>query len=272
MNKPASRHAPVPPPDARARNRDAWDDRVRQKELYAVPAREKDFENPLAVVDQCGWLGGDVKGKRLLCLAAGALVTVVDLSPRMLELDRMMAAKRGLKVNLVEASMDDLSALPGAHFEIVLQPVSTCYVPDIEKVYREVARVMVAGGVYVSQHKQPVSLQVDLAPTPRGYVISEPYHRTGPLPPVVDPDLGHREAGTVEFLHRLEPMLGGLCRAGFVIEDVMEPRHADPKAEPGSFRHRSLFFPPYLKIKARRTRHPADGTRTAKLWVPGAGP
>jgi ubiquinone/menaquinone biosynthesis C-methylase UbiE len=262
-------------------NRDAWDERVREKELYAVPAREPDFENPLAVVDPCGWLGGDVTGRRLLCLAAGggrhsvlfatagAVVTVVDLSPKMLELDRMMAARRGLKIDIVQASMDDLSVLPGAHFEIVLQPVSTCYVPDIEKVYREVARVMVPGGIYVSQHKQPVSLQVDLAPTPRGYVISEPYHRSGPLPAVFDPDLKHREAGTVEFLHRFEPMLGGLCRAGFVIEDVMEPRHADPKAEPGSFKHRSHYFAPYLKIKARRTDQPADGTRPARLWLPG---
>ncbi len=42
--------------------------------------------------------------------------------------------------------MDDLSALPAAGFDIVIQPVSTCYVPDVLAVYREVARVTVAAG------------------------------------------------------------------------------------------------------------------------------
>jgi len=32
--------------------------------------------------------------------------------------------------------MDDLSMLPADSFEIVIQPVSTCYVADILKVYR----------------------------------------------------------------------------------------------------------------------------------------
>ncbi len=268
------------PTTAHAHNRRAWDDRVREEKLYAVPATEKDFQNPLGVVDQCGWLGGDVTGKRLLCLAAGggrhsvlfaaagAIVTVVDLSPRMLELDRQMAGARGLKVRTLEASMDDLSMLEEAEFDIVLQPVSTCYVPDIVKVYRQVARVTRPGGVYVSQHKQPVSLQAAALPSRRGYVLQEPYVRTGPLPPVVDGNLSHREAGTVEFLHRWEQLLGGLCQAGFVIEDVMEPRHADPKAEPGSFGHRSCYVAPYIKFKARRKHELRAESRPQKLWVP----
>ena len=60
---------------------------------------------------------------------------------------------------------------------------------------------------------------------PRGYEIVEPYYRSGPLPPVVGSS--HREAGTLEFLHRWEELLGGMCRAGFAIEDVIEPLHAD---------------------------------------------
>src|SRR5436853_5007385 len=123
------------------RNRRAWDDRVREKKLYAVPAVDADFENPLGVVDPCGWLAGDVRGKRLLCLAAGggrhsalyatagAKVTVVDLSPQVLRLDREAAERRGLKIEIIEASMDHMPMLGDGVFEIVIQPVSTCYVP-----------------------------------------------------------------------------------------------------------------------------------------------
>ena len=113
------------------------------------------------MIDSCGWLGGNVAGKRVLCLAAGggkhgplfaaagAIVTVVDISPEMLALDREIAKKRGLQLTLIEASMDDLSVLPAAHFEAVIQPVSSCYVPDILALYREVARVTEIGRAHV---------------------------------------------------------------------------------------------------------------------------
>ena len=69
---------------------------VRDKQRFAIPARDEDFQEPLKILDPLGWLGGDVRGQRLLCLAAGggkhgplyaaagAEVTVVDISPAML--------------------------------------------------------------------------------------------------------------------------------------------------------------------------------------------
>ena len=32
-----------------------------------------------------------------------------------------------------------------------------------------------------------------------------------------------REPGAVEYLHRWEQLVGGICRSGFVIEDLVEP-------------------------------------------------
>src|SRR5207249_2916543 len=138
-------------PSPYSQNRRAWDQNVDHGQRHTLPATAQELEHPLAVVDQCGWLG-DVHGKRLLCLAAGggrhsallakagAIVTVVDLSPKMLALDKEMAEKLGFKIRVVEASMDDLSALADASFDLVVQPVSTCYVPDVLAVYCQVAR------------------------------------------------------------------------------------------------------------------------------------
>jgi hypothetical protein len=184
----------------------------------------------------------------------------------MLALDRQVAAERGLAVRTVEASMDDLSALAAASFDIVIQPVSTCYVDDVLRVYAQVARVTVAGGLYISQHKQPTSLQASVDPTVRGYALVEPYYRRGPLAAVDGSP--HRESGTLEFLHRWEELLGGMCRAGFAIEDVLEPMHADERAEIGSFGHRSRYVAPYVRIKARRTREVHATTNGAKVWTP----
>ena len=168
-------------------------------------------------------------------------------------------------LSTVEASMDDLSMLPPGAFEIVIQPVSTCYAPDVAAVYREVARVTAPGGLYISQHKQPASLQGEVSPSARGYTLTEPYYRSGPLPSAMD-GLQHREGGTVEFLHRWSELLGGLCRAGFVIEDLVEPRHEYPLAEPGMFGHRCRFLPPFVTVKARRVAD--DGPEAPKIWTP----
>lgn len=262
---------------AREHNRRAWDTLVRNKQRFTTPAADDDLRDPLGTSDPLGWLGGDVSGKRLLCLAsgggrqsaiyaaAGALVTVVDLSPEMLAIDRQVAAERGLHLTTIEASMDDLGALAAASFDIVLQPVSTCYLPDVLPVYREVARVTAPGGLYLSQHKQPTSLQATAAPSPGGYEVTEPYYRQGPLPAVSGSQ--HREEGTLEFLHRWEELLGGLCRAGFVIEDVVEPFLGKPDAPLGTFAHRCHYVPPYVRVKARRVGASAAGE--SRLWVPG---
>ena len=141
--------------------------------------------------------------------------------------------------------------LADGEFDIVIHPVSTCYVADVGPVFREVARVTRAGGLYISQHKSPTSLQADIRPESGSYRLREPYYREGPLPAVEPCRI--REPGTLEFLHRWETLLGGLCRAGFVIEDLVEPMHADGEAELGTFGHRSRFVAPYVRLKARRT-------------------
>ncbi len=241
----------------------AYDRMAESQSRFATPVRAEELRNPLAVVDGCGWLGDSIKGRSVLCLAAGggrqsalyaaagAAVTVVDISPEMLRLDREVAAAHGLDVRTVEASMEDLSMLPERGFDIVIQPVSTCYVPDVAEVYRQVARVIVPQGRYISQHKQPTSLQLVDQPSSAGYLLDKTYYCRGPLPV----SLAHsrvRESGTLEHLHRWEELIGHMCRAGFVIEDLLEPCHAQPDAALGTFGHRSQYVAPYVRIKARR--------------------
>jgi len=124
--------------------------------------------------------------------------------------------------------------------------------PDLEPVFAAVAKVTRPGGIYVSQHKSPVSLQASPTTNNAGrYEVVHPLGSREPLP--AEPPSRLRETGTQEFVHPLSALLGGLCRAGFVIEDVHEPEHAEPGAAVGSFAHRAAFLPPYLRILARRT-------------------
>lgn len=263
--------------DAHAHNRQAWDRMAHKKQRFTRPAGDDDFVDPLKRIDAAGWLG-DIRGRRVLCLAAGggrqgplyaaagANVTIVDISPAMLQLDRDVAAERRLDLRTIETSMDDLSMIQSAEFEIVVHPVSTCYVADALPVFREVARVLQSGGLYISQHKAPTSLQAAIDNSAHGYELVEPYYREGPLPPVAGSRL--REAGTNEYLHRWEVLIGGMCRAGFVIEDLIEPLHAKKDARPGEFAHRARYIAPYVRVKARRSGQVAGPPRDKSIWMP----
>jgi hypothetical protein len=52
-------------------NRRAWDARVRKRQRFTLPAADEEIRDPLKVVDGVGWLGKDLRGRKLLCLAAG---------------------------------------------------------------------------------------------------------------------------------------------------------------------------------------------------------
>ena len=276
-------------------NARAWDRLAQAQGALAQPAVDEAFDDPRAWLGSGGtvgrgWLPERLTGLEVLCLAAGggkhgplyaaagARVTVVDLAPAMLELDRQVARERGLNLNLIAGSMDALGMLPQGRFDLVIHPVSTCYLPEVRGVFREVARVTRPGGMYVSQHKSPASLQAAAEPGGSGfYELRHPQSSQAPLPPT--PPSRLRETGTQEFIHSLSDLLGGICGAGFSVEDVCEPHHARVGAAPGSFAHRATFLPPYLRILARRL--PAQGSspwrpdmskappEPARLWGSG---
>ncbi len=252
-------------------NRDAWNRMAAAEHALTRAAKDEEFQNPLKVIDASGWLPEGIKGWNVLCLAAGggrhgplyaaagAQVTVVDLSPVMLEQDRSVAAARHLQLRTIETSMDNLSMLSDGEFDLVIHPVSTCYLPRVDRVFQEVARVTRGGGLYVSQHKQPINLQASLETYTGQYVIEHAYYDPSPVGSPIKPSM-LREPHTREYVHSWSELLAGICRSGFHIEDVSEPNHGKPESLPGSFAHRCYYIAPYLRIKARK-----QGSQVRKL-------
>lgn len=244
-------------------NRLAWNQMASSGHVLTRPASEEELQRPLQTVDAIGWLGESIRGWNVLCLAAGggrhgplyaaagARVTVVDLSPAMLEVDRQIAKKRQLSIRTIETSMDNLQCFESGEFDLVIHPVSTCYLPSLRVLFPEVARVTRGGGIYVSQHKQPVNLQASLQTFTGQYVIEHAYYDSSPVAPAVQPSR-LREPNTREFAHSWTEILAGICRSGFSIVDVTEPKHAQADGLPGSFGHRCHYIPPYIRLKAIR--------------------
>ncbi len=176
------------------------------------------------------WLG-DLHGKKVLCLAgagglqapllacAGAEVTVLDLSERMLDKDQEIAARERLNIDIQHGNMCDLSRFADETFDLVLNPPSLFYVPDVMPVFREVYRVLKKGGSFIMCASNPIAYvcEYDAALGCYKAVNRMPYC-----------SLDHEDQGDwVEYGHTMESYIGGQIACGFAITGYVEQQMED---------------------------------------------
>ncbi|MEV0843116.1 class I SAM-dependent methyltransferase [Actinocatenispora sera] len=203
-----------------------------------------------------GWFPAELSGVEVLCLAsgggqqgpvlaaAGAAVTVLDNSPRQLDRDREVATRDGLAVRTVLGDMRDLSAFPDASFDVVFNPVSTVFCPELAPVWRESFRVLRPGGILMTGFLNPDVFILDVeALDERGELVVR-----HPLPfSSLDLPDDERErsygTGPIEYSHSLAEQIGGQLAAGFTLTHFDEaPHHVDATARylPGYFATRAV--------------------------------
>lgn len=245
-------------------NRQGWDELARAGCEASQPWGAAQLRNASAWLDAAGWIPWP-EIKRVLCLGAGGgqqvplfaalgcRVTSVDLSAEQLRLDAEVARRHGLEIECVEADMLDLGLLYGSDFDLVYQPVSACYVPDVRQLYLEVSRVLRPGGWYRVEHWNPVQIQLAEggAWSGRDYRIVHPQRSDRPVVwsaaqpgPEGTPTCWH-------YVHPLHDLIGGLGDAGFEILRCEESIAGDPAAEPGTQQHLAAYLPPFFSLFAR---------------------
>src|SRR5688572_4389757 len=140
-------------------NIERWKALTKANALFTRPNWNLDVASARAKLDPEGRLG-DITGKAVLCLAGGggqqsaafallgASVTVLDLSEEQLQRDRQVAAHYHVNIQTRQGDMRNLSQLPAQGFDLVWQPYSLNFVPEVHGVFREVARVLRSGGLY----------------------------------------------------------------------------------------------------------------------------
>lgn len=81
-----------------------------------------------------------------LAAGAGARVTGIDLSPRLVELARRRAAGGGYEIEYAVGDCESLVAVADASFDVVSSNVGIVFAPDHHATARELARVTRPGG------------------------------------------------------------------------------------------------------------------------------
>jgi SAM-dependent methyltransferase len=72
-----------------------------------------------------------------------------------LEHDRQVARSENLEITTVEGDMTDLSTFPGGRFDLVFNPVSNLYIPDVHPLWQETYRVLRPGGCLLTGFMNP---------------------------------------------------------------------------------------------------------------------
>ncbi|WP_320129347.1 class I SAM-dependent methyltransferase [uncultured Sphaerochaeta sp.] len=221
-------------------NRKAWDHESEQGNIWTDGCTPKEIEAARKGDVHCiltpfkevppSWLG-DLREKKILCLAsgggqqgvllsaAGAQVTVFDISEKQIAQDKKIAELENLPLKTIQGDMRDLSRFPDEAFDLIYNPTSTCFIDDVISVYAQCNRILKTGGYLLTSAINPIL-----------YMFEEQAEKKGKLKikytiPYSDPKSLSRKQlekhlqkyDTIEFSHTLESLLGGLCENGFSI-------------------------------------------------------
>ncbi|MGY0536066.1 class I SAM-dependent methyltransferase [Nocardioides sp. YJ-D4] len=240
--------------DPTAHNRVAWDELVDNDNEWSRPvgpeviakARQGDWSVVLIGHEPIprDWFPSELPGARVLCLAsgggqqgpvlaaAGATVTVFDNSPKQLARDDEVAARDGLGLRTVLGDMRDLSAFDDASFDVIVNPVSNVFCPDLTPVWEETFRVLRPGGTLMVGFMNPDVYIFDEVALDRQELVVR--HRLPFSSLDLSPDDRMRAygSGPIEYSHSLTEQIGGQLAAGFVLTHLSEaPHHADATAQ-----------------------------------------
>lgn len=232
--------------DIRAYNKKAWDSEVESGNPWTVPvshevieaARRGEWSVLLTQTKPVPreWFP-PMQGLSLLALAsgggqqapvfaaAGAIVTVLDNSPRQLDRDREVAERERLKLKTVEGDMRDLSAFADESFDFIFHPVSNLFIHEIRPVWKEAFRVLRHGGTMLAGFMNPAFYLFDMDKADEGtLVIANKLPYADSEHPETVKKLMEKN-WPLEHSHSLTDQLGGQMDAGFHITGLYEDHH-----------------------------------------------
>lgn len=226
-------------------NSQAWDKKVETGSMWTKPVSKEDIEKAkrgeweICVTNKRKipkeWFP-PLKNLKVLCLAsgggqqgpvltaAGADVTVFDLSEKQLEQDLYVAERDNLHIKTVKGSMADLSVFADESFDLIIHPVSNLFVEDIKPVWNEAFRVLKLGGSLISGFVNPVLYLFDDELEEKGIMEAKHSIPYSPLNDLSEDSLAEyiNNNQTLEFGHSLEDQIKGQIDAGFIIAGFYE--------------------------------------------------
>ncbi len=187
---------------------------------------------------------GDVSGKRVLDLGCGAgenaivlarkgaHVIALDTSKNQLALAKKLADAAEVRMELHESDVADLAFLRADSIDLALAVNVLGEVEDIDRVFRQVHRVLRPGAAFVFSLDHPVALSIgrpDVQPgeLPLGALeVRRSYFAFEPV------DVTRDDERVRVYPRTLAEVFAGLHRAGYRVDVLLEPEPVH-SADPG---------------------------------------
>ncbi len=192
-------------------------------ELYLTPTKPmpRTWLPELRGARVLGLASGGAQQMPLLT-AAGANCTVLDFSEKQLESEKMVAQREGYAIEIVRADMTKPLPFADESFDVIVHPVSNCYVEQVKPIFRECFRVLKHGGILVAGLDNGVNFLVN--DDEMTIVNRFPFN---PLKNPEQMEQLQREDCGVQFSHTLDEQIGGQLEAGFVLTDLYEDTNSE---------------------------------------------
>lgn len=200
---------------------------------------------------------GNLDGKRVLELGCGgaqcsiafakqgAIAIGVDFSAEQLAFAKRLCEREGVKVELHHADLADLAFVRADSIDVAFSAYAFGYVEDLNRVFRQVHRVLKPNAPLVFSLAHPAYDMID-DDAEQPLLIRRSYFDRSPR---------EYEWNGIEFVdyhHTMGDLFTGLQRAGYRIDVLLEPEpnHSGPRSM--FWRDSFRYVPRTLIIRARK--------------------
>jgi SAM-dependent methyltransferase len=201
---------------------------------------------------------GDLAGKRVLELGCGgaqcsiafakqgAVAIGVDFSAEQLAFARRLTDREGVKVELHHGDLADLAFVRADSIDLVFSSYSFGYVDDLNRVFRQVHRVLKRGAplVFSLPHPSYDMIDDDDADTP--LLIRRSYFDRSPI------DYEWNGIKFTDYHHTISDLYMGLNRTGYRVDVMIEPEPTPSGPRSIFWREAFRYVPRTLIIRARK--------------------
>lgn len=232
--------------DTTKQNSNAWDQKVEEGSRWTKTVSSEEIErsrngdwNIIVTTEKFvprNWFPSSLEELKILCLAsgggqqgpvlaaAGADVTVTDISSKQLEQDQFVAKRDGLQLKTIQGDMSDLSDFQDESFDMIINPVSNLFIRDVHPVWKEASRVLKPNGILISGFVNPLLFIFDDNEERKGILDVKHKVPSSTLDYLKEEEVqAYIESNqTIEYAHTLEDQIQGQIDAGFVITGFYE--------------------------------------------------